>query len=371
MLTVRRLGGFVVAALVASSLMVVTGPGPAYAASGPGAGFVWASNPTPPSPSTYTPPANYQYNSTSPFAAINTVTWMGTGRYRVTFTGLATRGVSHVTAYGGDNVICAPAGSVTTDLMVLEVECVNPAGDLVNHTFTASYTNVKQSWQGRPMAYAFVDPFRGVLDPLTGQYNSTGATNTLIYNGVGDYVLRLPGLGGSAAGHVQVSAWWGFNRGERCKVAVWWSEGTDKLIRVLCFKNGLPADSYVELTYVDGLNILGLSSAFTPDGHASAYAWANDPVSAGYTPSTFYQYYNNTTTAVTASWTGAGAYTVQIAGANLGNGNVQVTAYGLGPEYCNVAGWNASGIRVRCFTYDGFPADTRFDVAFTGPFVIG
>lgn len=370
MLAVRRLGGIVVAALIATSLVVIAGPGPAHAAGASGAGFVWANVPAP-SPTTYTPPANYQYNSTSPFAPINTVEWRGTGTYRVTFTGLDTGGVSHVTAYGSDNVTCSPSGSVTIGLMILVVDCVNAAGQLVNHAFTASYTNVKQSWQGRPMGYANIDPFRGVLDPLLGQFNSSGATNELIVNGVGDYVLRLPGLGGSASGHVQVSAWWGFNRGERCKVAVWFSEGTDKLIRILCSKNGAPADSYVQVTYVDGLNMLGLQSAFTPDGHASAYAWANDALSTGYTPSTFYQYYNNTNNSVTASRTGAGAYTVQVAAANLGNGNVQVTAYGLGTEYCGVAGWNSSGIRVRCFTSAGSPADTRFNVAFTGPLVIG
>jgi len=58
--------------------------------------------------------------------------------------------------------------------------------------------------------------------------------------------------------------------------------------------------------------------------------------------------------------------------ANLGTGNVQVTAYGWGNEYCGVVRWNPSeGIRVRCRDANGQPVDTFYDVAFTGPFVIG
>jgi hypothetical protein len=50
---------------------------------------------------------------------------------------------------------------------------------------------------------------------------------------------------------------------------------------------------------------------------------------------------------------------------------VEVTAYGWGPEYCSIAWWNSGGIQVRCFAPGGAPADSYFDVAFTGPFVIG
>jgi hypothetical protein len=48
-----------------------------------------------------------------------------------------------------------------------------------------------------------------------------------------------------------------------------------------------------------------------------------------------------------------------------------VTAYGNNSAQCKVERWTpAVGIHVLCFR-SGRPFDTRFDVSFAGPFLIG
>ena len=60
---------------------------------------------------------------------------------------------------------------------------------------------------------------------------------------------------------------------------------------------------------------------------------------------------------------GVGVYGVQFHDQPLGYGDVQVTAYGYGSEYCKVANWNPTdGVQVRCFSSSEVPVDTDFDV---------
>jgi hypothetical protein len=126
------------------------------------------------------------------------------------------------------------------------------------------------------------------------------------------------------------------------------------------------------LTYVNGLNILGLSTGHT-GGHDSAYSWANRPMATtSYQPETSYQFVNTTNTGAIGSRASVGTYGMWFPNVDFNQGDVQVTAYGTGPEYCNVAGWSSRmGAQVRCYNTSGAPVDTYYDVAFTGPFVAG
>ena len=49
--------------------------------------------------------------------------------------------------------------------------------------------------------------------------------------------------------------------------------------------------------------------------------------------------------------------------------NVQITAYGAGPEYCKVVGWSGTetntNVNVACFDASGAPTDTRFVLVYT------
>ncbi len=336
-----------------------------------GAGYVWANNST---TASYTPPGAYQYNSTSPFTAVNTVARASAGSYSVTFPNLGVRGgTAHVTAYGPTTHRCKVHQlTVIGTAARVWVACRTIAGAPVDTQFTASFTNLTTVDAGRKLGYVLANaPFAASYTPTTiHQANSSGATNTITRSGVGTYTVRMPGLG-IAKGHVQVTAY--SSGSEYCKVGSWGPSGTAQLISVKCFTTrGVPVDTMYTLTYVEHTNILGLGVCCNPDGNWSAYAWANNPSAASYVPATSYQFADYSDTLGTITRSAVGAYSVKWQGIDLNWGNVQVTAYGSGNATCKVANWNAAaGVQVRCHGVNGLPVDTTFDVAFTGPFVIG
>jgi hypothetical protein len=368
--------------LVAIGLTMVGPAAPATAAAlTRGGAFLWLDNPYTALGVPYTPTSTYQYNSTSPFAAINTVTRDDTGSYIVTFPNLDWDGIPHVTAYGGDTGICTPWRKQQTGYPVdigvpgtgtdVYVKCFGLDGYQVDHQFTITFTDVRSTYLNRPMAYLLANGFAGTVYSL-GTFNSSGAANSITRTGTGAYTARLPNLAASA-GHVQVTAWPGYSGWRLCKVTSWGPSGYDQVVNVRCYdRTGAPVDVNFTLTYVNQLNILGLSAGFDPDGHDSAYAWANQPGTASYQPSTYYQFDNFTNTAATGTRTATGTYGMKFGYSNLNIGDAQVTAYGGGTQFCGIAYWYAAaGIQVRCYALDGTPADSYYTIAFTGPFVIG
>ncbi|MET8450099.1 hypothetical protein [Streptomyces sp. NPDC005209] len=202
-------------------------------------------------------------------------------------------------------------------------------------------------WANQPAAASYTPS-------PTYQFNSAGSVNTITRSGVGQYTVRLPSIG-SAAGHVQVTAYGDVLA--RCKTVNWYPSGTAQLVNVRCFTfGGSPRDTQFTLTYTRGTGLLRATPA--------AYAWANQPTTASYTPATAYQY-NSAGYANRITRQGVGVYRVWTPGMALGYGDVQVTAYGLDSRYCKVDYWTPStGIQVRCFSTVGAPADTYFDVSF-------
>jgi hypothetical protein len=96
---------------------------------------------------------------------------------------------------------------------------------------------------------------------------------------------------------------------------------------------------------------------------------ADQPTAASYTPNPLYQF-TGSAQPITISHLAQGSYAVHVPDF-LNDGNVQVTAYGNNSAQCKVNFWTpAAGIRVLCFR-SGNPIDTRFDVSFVGPFLIG
>jgi hypothetical protein len=157
---------------------------------------------------------------------------------------------------------------------------------------------------------------------------------------------------------------------ERCKVVSWRPILTEQDITVSCnTSNGTPVDTKFTLTYARDGNVLGEPVCCFPDGNPTAYAWADQPTAASYTPNPLYQF-TGFAQQITISRLATGSYAVQ--GLDfLNDGNVQVTAYGNNSAQCKVNFWSpAAGIRVLCFR-SGSPIDTRFDVSFVGPFTVG
>ncbi|MGQ0618219.1 MAG: cell wall-binding repeat-containing protein, partial [Acidimicrobiia bacterium] len=102
----------------------------------------------------------------------------------------------------------------------------------------------------------------------------------------------------------------------------------------------------------------------------AGYVWADQPASAAYTPSSFYQY-NSSGGSNTIARSGVGTYTVALPGLGVDEGTVLVTAYGGGPERCKVVSWNAAAadlaVRVNCFDAAGAAVDVEFDATFLRP----
>jgi hypothetical protein len=356
--------------LVASVLAAGVGPGgtPAQAAAPVGWAYLWANQPRPIAGS-YTPIRSKQFNSTG---ALNTVTWTGVGAYTARLPNLgAFAGTVHVTAVGslfaGDDA--SGPGSCKAvnwrpdgNSQQVNVRCFDLAGRPVDGSFALTYTNLAAS--PRPMAYLRANsPASASYTPtLAYQFNSSGATNTITRSGIGAYTARLPNLGANA-GHVQVTAYgWGSGR---CQVANWGPSGTTQQVRVRCFNSaGTPRDTHFTLTFVSGISLVGSACCSNGSGTASAYAWANSPASASYTPTLAYQF-NSSGATNTIARSGVGAYRVNVPQQDLERGTVQVTAYGTGEARCKVASWTPSaGVQVRCFDRAGDPKDTTFDATF-------
>ena len=143
----------------------------------------------------------------------------------------------------------------------------------------------------------------------------------------------------------------------------WGTSGSDQVVNVLCYDAwGFPIDTYYTVTFVNGINVLGVAGA------ALAYVWAHAPASASYIPTSTYSF-NSTggTNSITRS--GTGNYTLHLPGLAVDNGHVQVTAYGSGANRCKVGYWFASGsellVNVQCFTVAGAPVDTLFAASYT------
>lgn len=357
----RALYGGLVITIAAAGLTIIGPAHPAAAAGERGVAFVWNYDATSPMSTWYTPTGQYQYNSTSPGAPNNRIIRTGIGTYLVELPGLVGFGATHATAYGWDAAYCNAGDTVTTTSSLVDVGCFNASGARVDHMFTLSFTNVNEPGPGQQLAYMEVESDGAIW--TNRHFNSGGGLSTVTRQG-SLYVVRIPGLG-SYNGHVQVTA---ADDGTRCKVASWYRSGSDELVQVICWHKGwfnVPENAPFILTYVNQQNILGLPAGVPPAGHESAYAWASQPTSDQYPPSSSYAY-TSAGSGATASRTGTGWYLMTFTDVNLYDGNVQVTAYGSGQEFCNVGYWWGSDVHVQCFDWAGTTVDTYYTVAFTG-----
>jgi hypothetical protein len=321
-------------------------------------GYVWADQP---SADSYTPFSSYQRNSSG---ALNTITRYGVGQYTVQFTNLgAWGGTVDVTGYDSTGNRCKvgywyPSGGH----QFVDVRCFDQLGSPADSYFTAAFTRPVQNpgdiafvWADQPTADSYTPS-------TTYQFNATGATNTVTRSGVGDYLVRMPGLGNLPAGHVKVTSY-GTSDASTCKVGYWGESGSDRLVNVLCHDSwGFPVDTYYTVTYANAVSILGVTGA------AAGYVWAHSPTSDSYEPTGTYSF-NSTggTNSITRNWTGN--YTVRLPGLGRDDGHVQVTAYGGGSDRCKVGYWYASGsdllVNVQCSTNTGTAVDTLFAASYT------
>jgi hypothetical protein len=232
-----------------------------------------------------------------------------------------------------------------------------PAGSyLRTHWNTAN--SLYLSGGGR-WGYVWADqPTAASYTPMAAyQRNSTGASNTVTRQGVGAYTVRFPHLG-SLGGTVNVTAYG--STGHLCKVGSWNPSGVDQLVSVRCFTNtGAAADSWFTASF----------TAPAQNPGELAFAWADQPSSASYTPSSTYQY-NSTGATNTITRSGTGNYTVRMPRlGSVGAGHVKVTAYGAGnANACKVGGWSDNAgdrmVNVLCHDVSGAAVDTTYTVTY-------
>jgi hypothetical protein len=191
------------AATVATVATVAITSTAAQAVAVRGAGYVWSGNPA---------DRAYNYNSSNLGlgAPINTVTWLSTGRYQVTYPNIGVfGGTAHVTAYGSGTEQCKIEGwgpNVNGGQDVI-YRCFGLDGELVDTLFSASFTNVNAVYGGARLAYLWADqqssPIGTSNTPSTTyQFNSSGGLSTITRTDVGTYIVEIPGAV-SYGGHIQ------------------------------------------------------------------------------------------------------------------------------------------------------------------------
>ncbi|MFI2436677.1 hypothetical protein [Streptomyces sp. NPDC018693] len=212
----------------------------------------------------------------------------------------------------------------------------------------------------RGFAYVWANQASAPLNtPYTpsGSYsrNSTGAVNSVVRTGTGQYTVRMPRLG-MLGGTVHVTAYGATSNS--CNVAYWSPVGDRLDVHVRCFT---PAGSRANTRFtVSFVNTAYLGGRF-------GYVWADQPTASSYTPSTTYQF-NSAGATNTITRAGVGQYTVRLPAIGSAAGHVQVTAYGDVLARCKVVNWYPSGtaqlVNVRCFTLGGALRDTRFSLTY-------
>ena len=166
------------------------------------------------------------------------------------------------------------------------------------------------------------------------QFNSALAVNSVSPTSTGVWTVTLPGLGSSGlAGNIQVTA---VNSSvpARCKVSGWAPTAAAQKIQVRCHNaTSVPLDTGWTLTYHRERAITGGSFFF----NYLAYTFDNTPANPGpYSPVPPAVNYNSQGSVNDIQSAGTGLRLVTFHKVGVLQDDVQVTAFGPGPEFCNL-----------------------------------
>jgi hypothetical protein len=293
-----------------------------------------------------------------------TVTPTIPGRYRILFPGQAAPGgVVHVTPVNDAARWCQAVkwGASGADELVY-VDCYQPGGIRVPTAFSAFFESRSSGTTGQ-FGYVFTDPSGFIVS----EFNSAGAGNGVTPIGPGLWEVTLKGLAtpGPVDGGIQVTAVSGGPA--RCKVAKWASSTSDQLVVVACFDaSGLPLNTAFTLTYQYEVSLYG---AVAPPKYFG-YAWDVPP--AGPPTTNFNSQVGLGLNAIVPA--GPGLTLVVFPQLAVLPDNIQVTAFGSGPEYCGLlTSWTHSGtdtvVRdVSCYDSAGNRTTTGFLISANSQF---
>ncbi|GAB3183450.1 hypothetical protein FHX75_111622 [Micromonospora palomenae] len=355
----RRAVAVALAAL--SAAVGLAPPAPAAAATADRWGFAYVGDPTVPAWTTLD--TTRQWGSwKSAFPA----SWaqgakLAPGRFLVRFpqVGAGSRGVPHVTPVNRTGHYCEVVRwyQSGTDEIV-DVQCHKPGGTRDDSPFTVLWTT-SSGVLPAGTAHAYL---QGGVSGVVQSYNSTGAGVSLAPFGVGQWSVKLPGVGlaGVLAGNVQVTAIQPNAGPRRCKVYRWAPAGTDVVVYVSCFDQaGAPVDTDFALSYHRGRSVIGSLAPPKYFGHLASAAGGptNDNSLLGVGANTI------------APLAPAGRYLVTFKQLGQKETHAQVTAQGFGSHYCHLTQpWSYAPdapVDVICFDNAGVPTPHDVLVAFT------
>ncbi|AWS46202.1 hypothetical protein [Streptosporangium sp. 'caverna'] len=276
------------------------------------------------------------------------------GQSFVRFPQIATTGgVVHVTAVAQDAYWCQAQnwGPSGPDLVVA-VQCYRYGGAPV----FAQYTVVFETSTGTlPVAQGFgYVHYNGAF--IAGQFNSVSAPNS-VTGGGGSWTVSLPGLGSpAAAGNIQVTAV-NPTQPARCKVAGWTPTASGQMIQVRCFNaTNVPLNTGWTLTYQRERAITG--AAIPPKNFAYTFDLSSAP--GPYAPTPVGINHNSQLGVNTVQSSGVGLRMVLFPQVAAAPTHVQATAFGPGPEFCNLQTlWTLSGTTVFVRNVACYSAGTR------------
>ncbi|GHJ44679.1 hypothetical protein Cs7R123_20210 [Catellatospora sp. TT07R-123] len=292
--------------------------------------------------------------------AATTVVPIGVGRYQVKFPGQAAiGGVVHVTAINTAPHSCqVEAFGVSGADEIVNVRCFKVGGVLDNSGFSAIFSQSSGVSGFGPFGYVDTQASGAIV----GQYNASGAANTVTPLAVGQWLVRFPGIGsaGPVDGSVQATPVGTVNA--RCKVANWNSLAAEQRVWVYCFTPaGAPMNTRFTLTYQQKVSLYGPS---WPPKYFG-YLWFKPPVGPATTNFNSVGGFGVNTVA----GSGAGLFLVTFPNIAFTPDTVQVTAFGTTPDFCGLnTTWAHIGTStvvrdVNCFTVNGTPVTSGFTVS--------
>ncbi|WP_204059721.1 hypothetical protein [Microbispora corallina] len=252
---------------------------------------------------------------------------------------LSTGGVVHVTAAAAAPIWCqAEKWWAAGADEIVAVRCHKYGGVPTFTPFSIVFSSSSGPLPApKAFGYVFWDG-----SAVAWQYNSALAVNTVTPTSTGVWTVLLPGLGSSTyAGNIQVTA---VNSSvpARCKAAAWSPSPGAQKIQVRCHDaTATPLDTGWTLTYQRERAITG--AAIPPKNFA--YTFDNTPANPGpYAPVPPGVNYNSQSGVNTVQTAGTGERLVLFPSVGVLPDDVQVTAYGPGPEFCTLlTRWGTSG----------------------------
>ncbi|GII75881.1 hypothetical protein Sru01_08630 [Sphaerisporangium rufum] len=305
------------------------------------------------------PDPNHQAGSW-PAPDVVTVFPGGPGQTYVKFPKIASkRGVAHVTAISQTGQWCqvqkwGPSGS---DEIVV-VQCYLYGGTPAWSRFTVVFEESSGALPA-PEAFATIAWDGG---SIISEYNSSLGVNTVTPTSTGVWTVWLPGVGSSGqAGDIQVTAV-DSSAPARCKVSAWSPSLGGQKIQVRCHDaTSIPYKTGWNLTYHRERAVTG--AAIPPKYFG--YVFDNMPANPGpYTPVPAGVSYNSVGSFNEIRSAAVGQRLVTFHKIGVLPDHVQVTAFGPGPEYCNlVTTWATYGMEVIVRNVVCYNGVTRVDQA--------